>query len=153
MVLEDGQMDAALCYCCKADIPYAEAKTFLENRLLNGSLPEMIARLHRTTSEARSCLAVAQDFLVEWNVATWIEHRNVRDGVAPGYQHVFDEMESRHRCIVEAHRRHQIGKARSKTQWVRRFARRWGGTYTSLKMQHGGSEDEVRKRASQSNKS
>jgi hypothetical protein len=153
MTLQDGHLDAALSYCAQAGLDGVESKTLLEERLLRGSLEDMVTRLHGVSRTNTRRVSRAKAFLVQWNVAGWVHARNDTEGIAPAYERVFSEMLDRHAEAHGGHRRAAPDNHRSRVQWVRRFSRRWNGTHGSVKTQRGHTEEELRRQAAASKRS
>ena len=92
MVLESGDLQAALSFSEQAGLPMDRARAYLEDRLLHDSLANMVAGLYSTTPKQRRLVKEAKAFCSEWAVARWVQDRNDLDGLAPSYEHVFTHM-------------------------------------------------------------
>ena len=147
MVLQNGQIDAALRYCEQLGLDVPESRKRLEQHLLEGNMEDMVARLHPRTHLEKQMLARAERFWAQYQLATWVEARNEGEGVAPAYEHVFARMKDLQPAKAAAASSGEHVRHRSKIQWVRRFRHRWKGQHASIKSQRGHTEEELRKQA------
>ena len=147
MVLSNGDLRAAVGYCSQAGLEQTSSRRYLEDRLLTGSLESLIEALCGTTQREVRLVAKARAFCSEWAVAQWVQSRNDHDGIAPSYEHVFVQMEMEANRAKPEAEEVSLAKSKSRTQWVRRFRKRWQGRYGSLTKQHGLDENELRSQA------
>ena len=147
MVLSNGDLRAAVGYCSQAGLEHTSSRRYLEDRLLTGSLESLIEALYGTTQREVRLVAKARAFCSEWAVAQWVQSRNDHDGIAPSYEHVFVQMEMEANRAKPEAEEVSLAKSKSRTQWVRRFRKRWQGRYGSLTKQHGLDENELRSQA------
>ena len=147
MVLENGDLQAALSFSEQAGLPMDRARAYLEGRLLHDALANMVAGLYATTPKQRRLVKEAKAFCSEWALARWVQDRNDLDGLAPSYEHVFTHMVQERKATGPNPDRAEPHKLKSKVQWVRRFRKRWRGRYGTVKTQHGHTETELRTQA------
>jgi len=147
MTLQDGRLEAALCYCTKKSIDVVEAQNWLEGCLLHAPLEELVTRLHCGAARNKRLVACARVFLREWDLAAWVRGCNDEEGLAPLYENVFSHKVGHCHTNEPNVRQPRATSRSSKIQWVRRFKRRWNGAFGTVKKQNGLSEADLRKQA------
>lgn len=147
MTLQDGRLEAALCYCTKKSIDVVEAQNWLEGCLLHAPLEELVTRLHCGAARNKRLVTCARVFLQEWDLAAWVRGCNDEEGLAPLYENVFSHKVGQCHTNEPNVRQPRATSRSSKIQWVRRFKRRWNGAFGTVKKQNGVSEADLRKQA------
>ena len=147
MTLQDGRLEASLCYCAHKSLDVEKAKSWLEDTLLQRPLEELVARLHDQGPRNKRLITCAQAFLQEWDLAAWVRRCNDKDGLAPLYENVYSKKMARCRSTTSDLLQARATQRSSKIQWVRRFKRRWNGSVGTVKKQNGLSEEDLRKQA------
>ena len=82
MTLQDGRLEASLCYCAQKSLDVEKAKSWLEDTLLQRPLEELVARLHDQGPRNKRLITCAQAFLQEWDQPGFVV-ATIRMGLLP----------------------------------------------------------------------
>ena len=125
IVMSGGVVRAATQWCREKKLPEAYTLAVLEEWLLEASVEDLASLADICWKLTSADAKVALRYVRDWEVATWVDQKNVNEGEAPSYADAYWKFRALHATDAEP-LPSEVGSIDAANQWGRRFRKRHG---------------------------